>query len=199
MRLKAENIYFRYSENKPWLLDNVNIKIESGEKIGIVGASGGGKSTLAKILSAYIRPNKGQVIFNSSPLPISGFCPVQLIHQHPELSVNPRLKMERILNEFWTPDPGLVNSMGIKKEWLLRHPHELSGGELQRFCIARVLSPKTKFLICDEITSMLDTITQAQIWRIVMDFAKKNNIGMIVITHNMNLAKRICDRIVELE
>jgi peptide/nickel transport system ATP-binding protein len=79
-----------------------------------------------------------------------------------------------------------------------RWPAELSGGELQRFCIARVLGPATKFLICDEISTMLDVITQAQIWQLVQMVAAKNNLGMIVVTHNMALAKKVCDRVIEL-
>lgn len=79
-----------------------------------------------------------------------------------------------------------------------RFPAELSGGELQRFCIARVLGPETKFLICDEISTMLDVITQAQIWAVIKKHAKERNLGMIVVTHNMDLARQVCDRIVEL-
>ena len=91
-----------------------------------------------------------------------------------------------------------MDDMGIEAAWLERWPTELSGGELQRFCIARVLGPETKFLICDEISTMLDVITQAQIWRKVLDVVEKNHLGLIVVTHNMALAKKVCNRIVEL-
>ena len=79
-----------------------------------------------------------------------------------------------------------------------RWPSELSGGELQRFCIARALGPKTKFLICDEISTMLDVITQAQIWQKVLAAAKKGGLGLLVVTHNKALAARVCERIIEL-
>ena len=80
----------------------------------------------------------------------------------------------------------------------MRHkPNELSGGELQRFCIARALNPNTRILICDEITTMLDVITQAQVWRAIVARARENGMGVIAITHNLELANRICDRIVE--
>jgi len=79
-----------------------------------------------------------------------------------------------------------------------RWPTELSGGELQRFCTARVLGPETKYLICDEISTMLYVITQAQIWQLAMQIAEKNQLGLIVVTHNMALAGKVCDRIVEL-
>ena len=107
--------------------------------------------------------------------------------------------MATVLNEAWTPDQALLEEMGIRNEWLSRWPSELSGGELQRFCIARVLGPDTKFLICDEISTMLDVITQAQIWKIVLEIAEKNGLGLVVVTHNRELAARVCQRTVELQ
>lgn len=77
-------------------------------------------------------------------------------------------------------------------------PAELSGGEMQRFCIARVLGPETKFLVCDEISTMLDAVTQAQIWQFILETAKERNLGLIVVTHNMALAEKVCDRIIYL-
>ena len=90
-----------------------------------------------------------------------------------------------------------MERMGIEDDWLKRWPSELSGGELQRFCIARVLSQETKFLICDEITTMLDVITQAQIWQLLLEIAEERKLGMMIITHNKHLANRVCTRIVE--
>ena len=84
-------------------------------------------------------------------------------------------------------------------KWLNRWPSELSGGELQRFCVLRALSPKTKFLIADEMTTMLDAITQAQIWNVVIDYCKKNSIGLIVISHDKDLVNIVCDRVINLE
>lgn len=88
--------------------------------------------------------------------------------------------------------------MGIEDEWLTRWPSELSGGELQRFCIARVLAPQTELLICDEITTMLDVITQAQVWNLLLEIAEERGMSMIVITHNMALAEKVCTRIINL-
>jgi peptide/nickel transport system ATP-binding protein len=89
--------------------------------------------------------------------------------------------------------------MGLEECWMNRFPIELSGGELQRFCIARVLSPDTRILVCDEITTMLDVITQAQIWKLLLDAAEERKLGMLIVTHNMALAERICTRIVKFE
>lgn len=198
MQLEARNISFRYSPEDNLILNNINLNVETGDSVALVGPSGCGKSTLAKILSGYIQPSEGEVFWDGKPLPKTGFCPVQMIYQHPELSVNPRHKMAKILNEAWKPDEELLQAMGIEQEWLSRWPNELSGGELQRFCIARVLGPETKFLICDEISTMLDVITQAQIWDLVLKVAERNKLGLIVVTHNQALAERICKRSVML-
>jgi len=198
MQLSAENISFRYTDKSSWILKDVNLKIETGERVGIVGPSGYGKSTLAKILAGYNRADSGQVLLDGKPLQAKGFCPVQMIYQHPELAVNPRWKMEKTLNECWNPDEKILERFGIEKDWLTRWPRELSGGELQRFCIVRLLSPETKFLICDEITTMLDVISQAQIWNVLLQMAEERNYGMLIVTHNMDLAKRVCTRIVDL-
>lgn len=198
MQLSAENISFRYTDKSSWILKDVNLKIETGERVGIVGPSGYGKSTLAKILAGYNRADSGQILLDGKPLQAKGFCPVQMIYQHPELAVNPRWKMEKTLNECWNPDEKILERFGIEKDWLTRWPRELSGGELQRFCIVRLLSPETKFLICDEITTMLDVISQAQIWNVLLQMAEERNYGMLIVTHNMDLAKRVCTRVVDL-
>ncbi len=198
MLLSANNISFRYTGKSEWILKDVSLQVESGERVGIVAPSGYGKSTLSKILAGYLRPSSGEVLVDGKPLPKKGYCPVQMISQHPELAVNPRWKMEKILNEAWTPDQELLDKMGIERSWLTRWPAELSGGELQRFCIARVLSPETKFLLCDEITTMLDVVTQAQIWQLLLEISEERNLGMIIITHNKALAERVCTRIVDL-
>ena len=198
MQLSIENINFRYTEKSPWILKDINLNIKSGERVGIIGPSGYGKSTLAKIIAGYEKPTSGKILIDGEPIKERGFCPVQMIHQHPELSVNPRWKMDKVLNECWKPDDKMLKRFGIEKEWLKRWPNELSGGELQRFCITRVLAPDTKFLICDEITTMLDVISQAQIWNVLLSIAEEKDYGMIIVTHNMELAKKVCTRIVDL-
>ena len=198
MQLRAENISFRYNNKSTWILKNVDLTIKTGERVALTGPSGYGKSTLSKILAGYLEPTEGQVLLDGKPLPTRGYSPVQLIYQHPEQAVNPRWKMERTLKECWEPDEQLLRAMGIESEWLKRWPSELSGGELQRFCIARVLGPQTRFLVCDEITTMLDVITQAQIWELLLERASERDLGMAVVTHNMALAEKVCSRIVSL-
>lgn len=198
MQLKASNINFKYNEDR-YILKNIDFSIESGEVVGLVAPSGFGKTTLAKILAGYQSPESGEVVLEGCETKRGRYNPVQLVFQHPEKSVNPKWKMKKIINEAFTPSKELVNAMGIKEEWMNRWPSELSGGELQRFCVLRALSPETKFLIADEMTTMLDAITQAQIWNVVLDYAKKHDIGVVVISHEKALVDKICDRVVDLE
>lgn len=198
MQLKAKNINFKYTQDR-YILKDIDFYVNSGEVVGLVAPSGFGKTTLAKILAGYIAPESGEVILQGCKREKNGYNPVQLIFQHPEKSVNPKWKMKKIINEAFTPSKELIEAMGIKEGWMNRWPSELSGGELQRFCVIRALSPETKFLIADEMTTMLDAITQAQIWNVVLDYAKKNDIGVVVISHEKALVDKICDRVVNLE
>ena len=92
----------------------------------------------------------------------------------------------------------MLDSFGIERAWLDRFPRELSGGELQRFCVARALMSGADYLICDEISTMLDVITQAQIWNVILEEVERQNMGLIVVTHNRNLAEKIATRIIDL-
>ncbi|MHB9293447.1 peptide/nickel transport system ATP-binding protein [Hollandina sp. SP2] len=194
MQIEAKNICFSYGKGKP-VLDTVSFTLHSGERTAIIGPSGCGKSTLARILAGYLIPHSGEVLLDGRPLPSKGYCPVQLIYQHPEKAVNPRRKMGKTLTEGWEPDGPFLASMGIEKPWLERYPRELSGGEIQRFCIARALGPETRFIIADEMSTMLDVITQAQIWNALLDIVTARNLGLFVITHNPYLAEKIGARI----
>jgi len=198
MRLIAENITFAYRK-EDWILKDVNFSLESGQVLGLVGDSGSGKSTLCKILAGYEKNYQGNVSISGKKIPSNGYNPVQLIFQHPEKAVNPKWKMKDILNEGHTVSQEILDSFGIKKGWLNRWPNELSGGELQRFALARALSPETKFLIADEITTMVDAITQAQIWNIILNTIKEFNIGILVVTHEKNLINRICNDVIYLK
>ena len=196
--IECKDVSFGYVKGKN-ILSGLNFKIGRGEVVGLVGPSGLGKSTLAKIISGYEKPDEGDVTWKGGRLPLKGYCPIQMIYQHPEKALDPGMKISESLAEGYMPDDDLLERLYIKKElWFDRWPGELSGGELQRFCVARVLGPKTELIIADEMSTMLDAITQAQIWKVLMEEVKKRNLGLLVITHNMHLAKRLCDRIVDL-
>ncbi|NLH00609.1 MAG: ATP-binding cassette domain-containing protein [Clostridiales bacterium] len=198
MRLEAKNVSFGYVSGEKRILNNVSACFDEGERVGIVGPSGYGKSTLAKLLAGYLCPLSGEILLDGKPLPDKGVCPVQLIYPHPEKAINPRWRMRRVLEESGSLDDNMLEKLGIEKQWLTRFPRELSGGELQRFCVARSLFPGTRFLIADEMSTMLDVITQAQLWNVVLEEADKRNMGLIVVTHNPNLAEKVCTRIIDL-
>jgi len=195
--LEARNVYFRYSRSLPWVIEDRTIVFEKGRRTAIFAPSGYGKTTLAMLLSGYITPTKGSILLDGRPLPTRGICPVQLISQHPEKAVDPRRRMKYVLEEGGEYDDSLLEIFGIEKAWLDRFPRELSGGELQRFCAARALLSGAEYLICDEISTMLDVITQAQIWNVILSEAERRNMGLIIITHDMKLAERVSDEIIE--
>lgn len=198
MPLEARNIGFRYSSG-PWVLRGVDITVNPGEVVGLTGPSGCGKTTLCRIIAGYELPGEGSVRLDGQPMAVSGYNPVQLVFQHPEKAVNTRWHMKDTVKEGWSPDEAILQSLGIEREWLSRWPNELSGGELQRFCVARALGPKTRYLIADEMTTMLDAITQAQIWHVVLDIARRRNLGVLVVSHEQSLINRLCTRVVDLE
>lgn len=198
MGLEANNIWFRYDRNQSWILRNFSVKFEKGERVAVFAPSGYGKTTLAKLLAGYVKPVRGEVLLDGKPLPMKGVCPVQLICQHPEKAINPRWRLRKVLEESGKLDSEILHAFGIEDAWLDRFPRELSGGELQRFCVARALMSGADYLICDEISTMLDVITQAQIWNVVLEEAQRRNMGIIAVTHNAHLARRIADRVVDL-
>ncbi|WP_407422198.1 ABC transporter ATP-binding protein [Methanobrevibacter sp.] len=199
MKLEAKNISFKYPSAKNYLLKDVNLELDNKKIIGLIGDSGSGKSTLCKILSGYVTKYEGDVIFDGNPLPKKGFKPVQLIYQHPEKVMNQKWKMKQVLEESWDVPDDILSEFGIQKSWLTRFPQELSGGELQRFSVVRSLNPETKFLIADEMTTMLDAITQVQILDSVLKIVKKRNMGFLLVSHDMPLVETICDEKIYLK
>lgn len=198
MALEGKNLFFRYDRKKPWILEDVSIKIEKGQSLAVSAPSGYGKTTLALLLAGYLEPVKGEILLDGRPLPRKGFCPVQLIYQHPEKAINPRWRLRRILEESGQRKEEVLDAFGIERNWLDRFPRELSGGELQRFCVARALLCGADYLICDEVSTMLDAITQAQLWKVILEEARRRNMGILAITHNQHLARRIAEKTIDL-
>ena len=199
MKLEANELSFRYQKGSRQILNHFSMTLESGERLGFAAPRGFGKTTLCKILAGYEKPDSGQVLIDGVPVQeIKGYCPVQMIWQHPELSVNPRWKMKRVLEEGGPVPERIMDGLGIERDWLNRYPSELSGGELQRFCIARALGEKTRFLLADEITTMLDLITQSQIWDFLLRETEQREIGLVAVSHDRELLDRICTRVVRL-
>lgn len=219
MELEAREVTFYYpGKKKHPVLDHVNLTIAPGERVGLKGKSGRGKTTLCRLLAGYEAPKGGQVLLDGKEIrAYRGVCPVQMIWQHPETAVDPRLRMKETLAEAGirlsgtiTSNPAendeetlrdreLLGRLGIREEWLDRFPSELSGGELQRFCLARALRPGVRFLLCDEIIAMLDLVTRARIWNCLMEEAKKRGLGFLVVSHDEKLLGKVCTRVVEME
>ena len=199
MELTGRNISFKYSSGSRQILKDVDITIDNKKILGLFGDSGSGKSSLCKILAGHIKRYEGEVRLDGNEIPKNGFNPVQLIYQHPEKVMNPKWKMHEVLEESWDVPDDLLEDFGIQKSWLNRWPAELSGGELQRFSVLRSLNPNTKFLIADEMTTMLDAITQVQIFESVLKIVKERNMGLLVVSHDRDLMDIICDEVIYLD
>ena len=196
MSLEARSLTFRYPRRgKKPVLEHVNLTLEPGERVGLTAPSGRGKTTLCKLLAGYERPTAGEILLDGRPLShYRGACPVQMIWQHPETVLDPLLPLEVSLKEAGLVEERLLEELHIQPQWLRRYPQELSGGELQRFCIARALGSTTKYLLCDEITAMLDLITQAQIWDFLLREAERRNLGLLIVSHSAPLLEWVCTR-----
>lgn len=196
--LRGEGLGFRYGAGQRWIFRDLSLSVSPGQRVGLYGPSGYGKTTLAKLLSGYLQPTEGQITLDGEPLSCEGYHPVQLIFQNPELAVNPRWRIHQILHEAGELDPERLHLLSIDSSWLQRWPHELSGGELQRIAVARALGAQTRYLICDEMTAMLDANTQALIWQGVLTLAQQRQLGVLVISHDRPLLDRICDQLLDL-
>lgn len=200
MRLEIKNVSYQYGKNQKKILENFSLTAESWERVGLIAPSGYGKTTLCKLLSGYLKPDQGEILLDGKPLSsFKGYCPVQMIWQQPELAVNPRLRMREVILEGDAVEERIVRELGIEEDWMNRFPSELSGGELQRFCIARALGRRTRFLLADEISTMLDLITQSQIWSFLLKEVERRQIGLLAVSHDQPLMDRVCTRQVRLD
>ncbi|PIH03249.1 ABC transporter ATP-binding protein [Clostridium combesii] len=190
-----------------------NLSIRSGEIVSLIGESGSGKSTLANILSGILKPDEGQVYFNDEKLEGNKFTSkkfgIQIIFQDPISAINSSFTiMEAIREPLDIIKDGLIEDRNNKvlqvlnkvqlpteKYFVNKKCNELSGGQRQRVSIARALIMEPTLLIADEISSMLDPSTKANILRLLKQLQNLNGFSMLYITHDINLAKKISDKI----
>lgn len=206
--------HFHIGKGKKYVaVDKVSFTVEHGEFVALVGESGCGKSTIAKMVTRLLKPTSGSIKIQGNEITnLKGselrqmYKDVQMIFQMPQDSFNPRHSlgsaiMESMIN--FGEDRAkakermyeLLELVGLNPDFAKRLPHEVSGGQCQRAAIARALAINPKLVICDEATSALDVSVQAQVVELLLDLRKKLNMSFLFICHDMALVWKVCDRV----
>jgi peptide/nickel transport system ATP-binding protein len=197
-------------------VDGVSFTINRGETLSLVGESGCGKSTVARLICGLYTPTRGQVLFDGTDLAaiddrnemLTMRRRFQMIFQDPYASLNPRWRVQKIVAEPIRSHDLIKDEAGIRKrvgELLTdvglspldgeKYPHEFSGGQRQRISIARALSSNPEFLVCDEPTSALDVSVQAQILNLMKDLQREHGLTYLFISHNLAVVSHISTRV----
>lgn len=207
--------YFNTGKGQLHAVDDINIKIEKGTTLGVVGESGCGKSTLGRTTLKLLEPTEGKILFEGQD--ITGYSEkkmiamrkhMQLIFQDPYSSLNPRQTIADIVaepfkifktyknkNEMYDKVDELLETVGLAKMYAYSYPHELDGGRRQRAGIARAIAMNPEFIVCDEPVSALDVSIQAQILNLLMDLQESQKLTYMFITHDLSVVKHISTNI----
>ena len=207
--------YFNTKRGPLHAVDHVNLSIKKGETLGVVGESGCGKSTLGRTILRLLEPTSGSVLYNGDD--IVKYSPqkmkemrkkMQIIFQDPFTSLNPRMSVSEIIAEPMITTKTYTNAaerldrvyqlmeiVGLAERFINSYPHELDGGRRQRIGIARALSVRPEFIVCDEPVSALDVSIQAQLLNLMMDLQDSMGLTYMFVTHNSSVIKHISDNI----
>lgn len=207
--------YFNTKRGPLHAVDHVNLSIKKGEALGVVGESGCGKSTLGRTILRLLELTSGSVLYNGDD--IVKYSPqkmkemrkkMQIIFQDPFTSLNPRMSVSEIIAEPMITTKTYTNAaerldrvyqlmetVGLAERFINSYPHELDGGRRQRIGIARALSVRPEFIVCDEPVSALDVSIQAQILNLMMDLQDSMGLTYMFVTHNLSVIKHISDNI----
>ena len=196
-------------------VDGINLKVYSGETVGVVGESGCGKSTLGRTILRLLEPTSGQILFKGADITKlkSGKMrelrkEMQIIFQDPYSSIDPRKSVVEVIAEYmfihntfpskaaiYNRAAELMDLVGLARRCANLYPHELDGGRRQRIGIARALSLNPQFIVCDEPVSALDVSIQAQILNLLMDLADELGLTYMFVTHDLSVVKHISNKI----
>lgn len=198
-----------FSKERQKVLKNVSFECGSGECLGIIGESGSGKSTLGRLIVGIEKPDRGTVLFEGKNVEDrrvrSGN--ISAVFQDYKSSINPFFTVEEAImeplkvksrgqKENQSKIDNLLNQVGLNPSYKKKYPHELSGGEVQRVCIARAISAEPKCILLDEAISSLDISVQFQVLELLKELKKIYNMGYVFITHDIQAAAYICDRVI---
>ncbi len=196
-----------------------SLQLRPSARLGLIGPSGSGKSTLAQIMALLLAPDSGSVTIDGEHVAAWGVScnrelrrRVQLVWQAPRMAVDARLRIgdaileplaaSHLLPPMRAEQQALMASwaarVGLTEELVERFPHEVSEGQLQRACLARALILSPRYLICDELSSMLDVSTQASLLETITTIQHEQELGVLLITHDRVLADAWCDEIADI-
>jgi nickel transport system ATP-binding protein len=208
---RKENQKRLFSRERQEVLKNVSLELRDGECLALVGESGSGKSTLGRVLSGLLKPNDGKVLIDGVDMyaNIKQRRKISIVFQDYTTSVNPRFRVRDIIAESLralklSGEPcsdvrkrtvEILEQVGLSEDYEARYPHELSGGQLQRICIARAVATKPEMILLDEAISSLDASTQTQIMDLLIRLKQKHGFSYFFITHDLTAVTYMCDRV----
>ena len=210
MIIETKDIVKEYSGRR--VVNRVSIKVEQGKVVGLLGPNGAGKTTTFYMIVGIERPDEGVVTLEGediSALAMYERARAGIGYLPQEASIFRKMTVEENIlaileTTALSEEERLAKMNSLIEEFHIDHIRknkgtELSGGELQRFCIARALAANPRYLLADEITAMFDAVTQSQIWQALLHEAKERELGMVIVSHSESLLKRICTRRIDLK